>query len=251
MLRLKWLTCLALTLSLGVGAAVAAECDAADYSISEPAPAMLAGAVRAAQKALDEQLREADVVMLGDSMAGNWPKDLLDGEFEGLAVANYGVSLDRIANVRYRLPEIAVRQTHPVLVLIWAGTNDFTFGAQACAVERGLSELIQDVRESWPLATISVLGIAPRGNLLTDYKSGIEEVNSFLQTNQMVLGYRFLNTSNALGCALNWRDSATVQALAREGAKDFSCHYYTGDNVHLSRAGYVRMSAAVGNASLK
>jgi len=120
--------------------------------------------------------RQADVVMLGDSLThwGEWSELL-----PGVSVANRGIAGDKLAQIFDRLP--TVYQLHPKKVFITAGTNDLYKAGTEQAAFKQYAAILDALREH---------GIAPVVQ------------STFLASEQYEDSIKFNNRVNALNTDL-------------------------------------------------
>jgi len=123
-------------------------------------------ALEKATHLLDAPPAQADTVLLGDSLLAFWPKDLANQQFGDGKVWNFAVGGSRTQHILWQLDKL-VNATAPapreVIVLI--GTNNLSDEKlPACAITEGIKTVVIRVRETWPGATIHVMGIPPRGS---------------------------------------------------------------------------------------
>jgi lysophospholipase L1-like esterase len=184
-----------------------------------------------------------DVIVLGDSIMWQWPKESLEATFPGRSVLNAGVPGDGTAQLRFRLsgeetPAVVdgervtigvdgwARQS-PEIVLIHIGTNDLT-RLDACSIVGGIELLVAQARDLYPKARIIVSSILPRGATQQDEAGTIGMVNAEMRR-RAGDAYTFVDTNAALTCA------AGAECAYTRGQRD----------VHLNARGYRLFSAAI------
>ncbi|MDE3176334.1 MAG: hypothetical protein KGM15_09565 [Pseudomonadota bacterium] len=170
-------------------AAVAAITQAADHSSVRPE--------RMAQ--LNQQLRERafDVLALGDSIMEGWPVSQLTAAFNA-DVLNLGFGTDGVEHVLWRLQGLDWSKQKPKYVLLLAGTNDLHF--PPCAVESGLSHLINRIKQQFPEARLIVTSILPRGDRMMDQDAPIRAIDGALAAQAQRDGYLYLDAHDAMTC---------------------------------------------------
>lgn len=97
------------------------------------------------QWAHERQQDQNAVVFLGDSITQGW-KDTLAHHFDGMKVANRGISGDTTRGMLIRLQE-DVLTLQPSAIVILAGTNDIEVGIDVDAIVRNLMKIIHAVKQ--------------------------------------------------------------------------------------------------------
>jgi lysophospholipase L1-like esterase len=223
-----------LQLLLNVGStAVGQECDEFDLITTKPAIPVLARQLRVFDQQLHEYPSGAEVILIGDSLFQRWPDQALERYFRKDSFANYGIGADRIQNILYRLESIKEVQPNPELIMLWAGTNNLGSEDKPCAVIEGMRALVSTVREKWPLTTLRVVGVLPRGAGLVFRDKQRKELNELLNEWKFEIGYQFVDVSNLVHC------SSEVPGWRLAGIGDQTCSFFLPDNLHLNPAGYL------------
>ncbi|MEQ1611315.1 MAG: GDSL-type esterase/lipase family protein [Hyphomicrobiaceae bacterium] len=174
---------------------------------------------------------EADVIIIGDSLVQAWPAELLREAFGDQRILNLGVGRDRLPNVLFRLRDkrLASARLQPDLVALMAGTNSITIPDAECVLPIGASAIVDQLRSLWPLSTIIVIGVLPRGAMLRYYQRQRLALNgAFLHLAQTKQSVKYIDLEKVVDCDLV-----------------FPCANYQPDMLHLTRAGYERISAAL------
>ncbi|MHA7063552.1 GDSL-type esterase/lipase family protein [Azospirillum argentinense] len=168
-------------------------------------------------------------MLLGDSLIAGWPPDLARRLFDAEPM-NFGAGGDTAGNLLWRVrqsfgPGMGLRSA-----LILVGTNDLP-NRSAAEIAGTIGTITTDMKRSAPGACITLLTLLPRRDGNAAFAERIAEVNRRLAA-LAAPGLRVVDANTPL------RD-----ACPAEGA----CPLYK-DPVHLTRAGYERLTAAVGKA---
>ncbi|NUB07305.1 GDSL family lipase [Azospirillum sp. Vi22] len=179
-----------------------------------------------------ETLRHQDpkAMLLGDSLIAGWPPGLARRLFDAEPM-NFGAGGDTAGNLLWRVrqsfgPGMGLRSA-----LILVGTNDLP-NRSAAEIAGTIGTITAEVKRSTPGACVTLLTLLPRRDGNAAFAERIAEVNQRLAA-LAGPGLRVVDTHTPL------RD-----ACPAEGA----CPLYK-DPVHLSSAGYERLTAAIGKAS--
>jgi lysophospholipase L1-like esterase len=189
-------------------------CDSSEELLSTtPAPPTTAFLWQLYLKELQTEEVDADLLLLGDSLAQLWPSTSLSP----LRIANLGVSGDRTQQVLWRLasPELVKFNPHKVLIVI--GSNNLAMNGAPCAIVSGIKKIIERVKEIWPRTEISFLEIPPRRDFGLKNDERIQINAAMRQSN----GFKTINIDDAITC--QWHTP---------------CGYYKEDEVHFTEIGY-------------
>ena len=168
----------------------------------------------------------ADLVLVGDSLAAGWPPDLLAEAAPGLRVFNFGLPGDRIQNTLWRLREGGMAHLRPQHTLILLGTNNSGDGDPPHAMLLGLEKLIDTVRRLWNGPEVHVVTVPWRDSAA--HEAARLRLNAALRRSLAGLGWAHaVDADQVLGTG--------TQALP----------HLEADRLHLSRAGYDRLGAAL------
>ncbi|UKJ77373.1 SGNH/GDSL hydrolase family protein [Azospirillum brasilense] len=179
-----------------------------------------------------ETLRRQDpkAMLLGDSLIAGWPPDLARRLFDTEPM-NFGAGGDTTGNLLWRVrqsfgPGMGLRSA-----LILVGTNDLP-NRSAAEIAGTIGTIAAEVKRSAPGACVTLLTLLPRRDGNAIFAERVAEVN------------RRLTALAAPGLRVVDADTPLRDACPAEGA----CPLYK-DPVHLTRAGYERLTAAIGKAS--
>lgn len=217
----------ALALALfGSGAAAAAEagpCDEADIALATtPAPPIDAAHWRQYRRMRASLPASAEAVVVGDSLAGGWPRGKA-------APLNLGIGGDRTQNVLWRLDDLGLSGLRPRLAILIAGTNNLSMNEPACAIAEGVGRVVGRMRALFPAARIVVLAIPPRGPAFGFRNEDRLAVNAALGR----------TLRDAPGTALLQADAELTCGFAQ------SCANYHPDGLHLAGPGYETLQKLV------
>ena len=131
--------------------------------ILAPTPPTKASALKRLKALAASVPREADLVLIGDSLAAAWPDELLRAAIPDKRIFNFGLPGDRVQNTLWRLQTIDLAHLTPEQVLILIGTNNLSDGEEPEAIAAGLARLIKKARGLWAEAALTVVTIPRRG----------------------------------------------------------------------------------------
>ncbi|CAO3454913.1 acetylhydrolase [Azospirillum argentinense] len=168
-------------------------------------------------------------MLLGDSLVAGWPADLARRLFDAEPM-NFGAGGDSTGNLLWRVRHSFGPGMRLTSALILVGTNDLP-NRTAAEIAGTIEAITTDVKRFAPGACVTLLTLLPRRDGNAAFAERIMDVNRRLTT-LAGPGLRVVDVHTAL------RD-----ACPPEGA----CPLYK-DPVHPSRAGYERLTAAIGKA---
>ncbi len=160
-----------------------------------------------------------DAVLLGDSLAHQWPANA----WSGRRVLNLGVSGDRTQHVLWRLACFDDGAIDAKAVVLMIGVNNLASGDKVQSIIEAIGDVIGEIRRVAPGATIAVVSLPPFG---PDFRLRDDD-------------------RKALNASLTGMADVTVvgePALWAPRGTEAGC--YQPDAVHFTRAGYDRLSAA-------
>lgn len=132
-----------------------------------------------------------DILFLGDSITdlinadddGNGNpggKAAFAKNFEGVKIANFGISGDSTQGVLWRLQNGEGKGHKPKAVMLMIGTNN-TGGASGAEIAEGIGAIVLELRNDFPDAKIMLLAIFPRGTGPNDAnRKKCEEANKII-----------------------------------------------------------------------
>jgi lysophospholipase L1-like esterase len=197
--------------------------------ILQPTPPRKPSALKRLKALAASMPREADLVLIGDSLAAAWPGELLLAAALGKQIFNFGLPGDRIQNTLWRLKTIDLAHLKPQQAIILVGTNNLGDGDEPEAIATGVMRLVGVVRQLWAEADVIVVTIPRRGP-----PPGFRE-HERLHLNRLVAG-----------TAAKMEGTRVVDADRALGIEDsdFSSLNRT-DLLHLSYEGYRRITVAI------
>ncbi|MFC0407354.1 GDSL-type esterase/lipase family protein [Roseomonas elaeocarpi] len=169
-----------------------------------------------------------EVVAIGDSIVQGWPPDLLRQAAGTDRVLNLGIGGDRFQHVLWRLQPAKWAMLQPRRVILLLGTNNLGAGDKPCAMAAGAEAVLTRLRVLWPEAAITAVPVMPRG-----------EAGGFRAADRAAFNALF---GDMLARIPHAAPVAGLEALA-DRPEDF-----VPDRLHLSRAGYEALTAAVAAA---
>jgi lysophospholipase L1-like esterase len=200
---------------------------AASRVLAPVAPDLAKGARRLAR--LKEMVpARADLVLVGDSLAAGFPDAVLGASLPGVAVFNFGLPGDRVQNTLWRLDAFDLAHLEPRAVVLLLGTNNLGDGDPAEEVAGGLAAVVERLLARWPGARLLLLTVPWR-----------EERPGYADGERRRL--------NGL-LAAAWVAHPRVDLLDTDAALHGSVSdppALEPDGLHLSEAGYRRLSAAL------
>nr|WP_246472481.1 GDSL-type esterase/lipase family protein [Azospirillum tabaci] len=178
-----------------------------------------------------ETLRRQDpkAMLLGDSLIAGWPPDLSRRLFDAEPM-NFGAGGDTTGNLLWRVRHSFGPGMGLESALVLVGTNDLP-NRSAAEIAGTIGTIAAEVKRTAPGACVMLLTLLPRRDGNAAFAERIMDVNRRL-TALAGPGLRVVDASTPL------RD-----ACPAEGA----CPLYK-DPVHLTRAGYERLTTAIGKA---
>src|ERR1039457_989923 len=132
-----------------------------------------------------------DILFLGDSITdlinvdndgqGNpGGKGPFNKYFDGVKIANFGISGDSTQGVLWRLQNGEGKGHKPKAVMLMIGTNN-TGGASGAEIAEGIGAIVLELRNDFPDAKIMLLAIFPRGSGPSDSnRRKCEEANKII-----------------------------------------------------------------------
>jgi lysophospholipase L1-like esterase len=132
-----------------------------------------------------------DILFLGDSITdlinvdndgqGNpGGKGPFNKYFDGVKIANFGISGDSTQGVLWRLQNGEGKGRKPKAVMLMIGTNN-TGGASGAEIAEGIGAIVLELRNDFPDAKIMLLAIFPRGSGPNDSnRRKCEEANKII-----------------------------------------------------------------------
>lgn len=107
---------------------------------------------------------KAQLVFLGDSITAGWNgnKEIWDKAFGQYEPANFGIGGDRTQHVLWRITNGELDGVKPKACVLMIGTNN-SGSDSAEGIAKGITKIVQTIREKQPQAKILLLAVFPRG----------------------------------------------------------------------------------------
>jgi lysophospholipase L1-like esterase len=223
-------------------------CDRFALSVTtDPVPYQYPHGLEKAYGLLDAVPKAPEVVLVGDSLAANWPHDMLERQFTNRRTWNFAVGGSTTQNTLWQLHKLTRPMDSVRDVVVVIGTNNLTYDYMpACAIAAGIRAVTSQSRTLWPKATIHVMGIPPRG---TDFhfrdasrRAVNAEIAAWTKTGP---GLHFFEPDpSGITCGQYDRQ---VKLASNDGkpARPARCANYADDFGHFHRAGYEQIFKAL------
>ena len=175
---------------------------------------------------------KAELLFLGDSITAGWgsKKEIWDKAFGAYKPANFGIGGDRTQHVLWRITNGELEGIKPKAVVLMIGTNNS--GADSAeGIAKGVTKIVETIREKQPQAKILLLAVFPRGekaspnpgrDKLNQVNATIAKLDDGKHVHFLDIGDKFLQPDGS---------------IAKEIMPDF---------LHLSAAGYQIWADAIG-----
>ncbi len=131
--------------------------------------------IRRAKFAADASNQKGAIVFFGDSITQGW-KDDFDGRFDGLKVANRGISGDTTRGMLIRLQE-DVLSLNPSAVVMLMGTNDLEEKAEPQTIANNVALIIADLKKHNDKMPIVLCQVFPSSETKKRPADKIKEIN--------------------------------------------------------------------------
>jgi beta-glucosidase len=186
----------------------------------------------ALQGAAIAERRDAQVVLVGDSITEQWAEAGAAAWRErlgGLPVLNLGLASDRTEHVLWRLDRLPLEDLRPRAAVVMIGTNNVSIAGQSAEeIALGVAAVVASVRRRLPGATVVLLALTPRGDAGSALGAKVQDVNREIAGLADDDRVRFLDVGPGL--------------LAGDGELD---PRLLPDGLHLSAGGYEVMARAL------
>ena len=107
---------------------------------------------------------KAQLVFLGDSITAGWngQKKIWEAAFGQYQPANFGIGGDRTQHVLWRITNGELDGIKPKVAVLMIGTNN-TGGDSAEGIAKGVTKIVETIREKSTTTKVLLLAIFPRG----------------------------------------------------------------------------------------
>lgn len=126
---------------------------------------------------------KAELVFLGDSITAGWngQKTVWDKAFGAYKPANFGIGGDRTQHVLWRITNGELDGIHPKAAVLMIGTNN-TGSDTPEGIAKGITSIVNTIREKQPQAKILLLAVFPRGEKASPNpgRDKIKQVNAII-----------------------------------------------------------------------
>lgn len=191
-----------------------------------------------AEKLKDAQPKDADIILLGDSLTSAWKTKDLEEKLDGFKVLNLGLGSDRTQQVIWRLNQMNATHYNPKYVLLWIGTNNLRTDP-ACAISKGIVAILDIMTNYWKNSQIIVIETPPRGLDFSAYMPQRLEIYDAAKAKFKDQNVRFLNVDDELTCGGMRQFTEEYHIRAKIYKKVPSpCASYKRDLLHLTKDGY-------------
>lgn len=228
----------------------AGECNRFAVAVAtDPAPYQYPEGLEKSATLLEHPPGEADVVLIGDSLAANWPDDMARQQFGTDRVWNFAVGGSVTQNTLWQLRKPRADQTKPSTLVVVIGTNNLTReDMPACAIAAGIKLVVLAAHNQWPMAVVHVMGIPPRGSDFRFRNDARLAVNAEMRDWAKTLPYLhyFEAEASEITCGLYDAPLRVASAKAHQGPV---CANYADDFGHFRRAGYDVIFSALKKAN--
>lgn len=207
----------------------------------DPAPAQISGQQHVSSTPTYVAIGASDTFGIGadNPYSENWPTDLTFLLENHVHLINLGIpSMTVHAALTSELP--VALDTHPALVTIWLAVNDLATNVPVSSYSRDLDTMLSRLQAAAPRAKI-VVGNVP----------DLTSVPFFFSYNQTTL-LQQMATYNAAIASVVRRHHVLLADLSGQGynLQEFP-EYISGDGLHPSTAGYMRLAQVFYDALLQ
>lgn len=244
---LGWLGLLVVFLTPQMVSAQSYECSENDILVTTtPIPPQKSWSISRLKTHKNKIQEQADVVLLGDSMAERWPQFELNSLFPNKKVVNIGLGGDVTQITLWRLKSIDYSRLNPTRAVLFLGTNNLG-SASACAIRLGIELVLLDMYSIWPnLKTVYVLKIFPKGDAFSQFSESIRELNHELDKIDLSgKDIRLIDAPAGVSCGVEKFSKPLYSFISF--IRTTPCEFYEPDLTHLSSSGYTYVTDELRN----
>lgn len=151
---------------------------------------------------------KAQLVFLGDSITAGWNrnKEIWDKAFGSYEPVNFGIGGDRTQHVLWRITNGELDGIKPKAFVVMIGTNN-TGTDPAEGIAKGVTKIVETIREKQPQAKILLLAVFPRGEKpegnaarakLKEVNQSIAKLDDGKQVHFLDIGAKFIQDDGSL-----------------------------------------------------
>lgn len=232
----------------GAGTAEAAPCNRLAVEITTtPVLYQWTSALEKARRLLDAPPRQADTILLGDSLLAFWPRDLAGRQFGEGKVWNFAVGGSRTQHLLWQIDELGgAASPDPREIVVLIGTNNLSDEKlPACAIAEGIKTVVTHTRAKWREATIHVMGIPPRGSDFHYRDMDRKAINIAIRDWSASQPRTHYFEVDAMVMTCGQYDGVAVASADAAAVVGSRCANYADDFGHFRRPGYDVIYAAL------
>ena len=172
---------------------------------------------------------KAQLVFLGDSITAGWAgngKDVWAKAFSQYTPVNFGIGGDRTQHVLWRILNGELETIKPKAVVLMIGTNN-TGSDPAEGIAKGVTKIVETIREKQPQAKILLLAVFPRGEKPSTAEKANPGRDKLAKVNEIIA--KLDDGKNIFFMDIGSKFTQPDGTLTKEIMPDF---------LHLSPAGY-------------
>lgn len=178
--------------------------------------------VKSGYTELNKKIKQADTVIVGDSLIYFFTPELLKREFPKIAIAGRGIGGDMTDLLLDRLEDNVI-SLHPSTIILEIGGNDLIAGKCLSYIEKNVAKLISKIRLSLPSARIIFITVPP---------TSVPSLNAIVPVYDLFL-YSLMKKYKDIVVLDLWED---MRAADRPEIKqEFTI---PGDKIHFNEKGY-------------
>lgn len=189
------------------------------------------------QELQNQAPKDADIILLGDSLTRSWKIKDLQKKLPDHRVLNLGVGADRTQQVIWRLSEMITSDYNPKYVVLWIGTNNLRTDP-TCAISQGIVTIVDMLTRSWPTSKVIVLETPPRGLDFSAYMPKRLEMYDAAKDKFADKNVIFVNVDKALTCGITKFSEEYHTRYKTYKKVPSPCVNYKSDLLHMTKDAY-------------